>query len=692
MSIDPHSPNRVRLSVIGPVRLETADSEPIKLPRRAYQVLAGLALAPEHEMLRTDITEIVWPLSEPKSRDVLLHQTRRAILEALRSSTPEPAVVFERRFIRLDSTYIEVDYNRAVLIAGRAIESSDARIVLESASTFDQIARSAVLLADFPANFDADRSVFNELRHSVLVAGWSAAVQLGDLSKEIAFERRLRETGFTAPLSRSELVHRTVEINHAKTFAQNPSVTKDDNRNRNTKPQKQRRFVVSVLLGFGLIATILPMCLLRIGLTNKSGSPIFFTYPNNERVTCIAIGTKALPKGETAVLTSSVLSNGISRFKLHKISRDGQLRWSTPLEVSGFDSPTIFSISADRTGNIFAIGKVLVKQTTPESTTANWYPIVLRITSEGTNSNGTILPYVYLGDGSDMRNDPDHNGGVWVATHIAHSEHGSSLAVCHIGANGPLGPFKVLGDADLQVTNVFTSTNGSVVVIGSNGTDSEGKPIGAFITKLGMMGRTLWYTPINGTLEHLTTAVKKHDDVVSLLVRQTADPVTAKSSKKTSLLMVSANTGKVVKKIPLDHSDENSHYYLAASTDTNDYVIASTESSPGGSNNIGFIFANSASNEASLKISANIANTSRINGISYLSSAGSRTFRALVNVAMSGKNNQKATLYVHKDQARDIEISSLSSLGEVLPMNIDKGVAAINTGNTFQLMRLDDIR
>jgi hypothetical protein len=133
-------------------------------------------------------------------------------------------------------------------------------------------------------------------------------------------------------------------------------------------------------------------------------------------------------------------------------------------------------------------------------------------------------------------------------------------------------------------------------------------------------------------------------------------------------------------------------YYLTASTNTNDYVIASTENSPGGSNNIGFIFANSASNEASLKISANIANTSRINGISYLSSAGSRTFRALVNVTMSGKNNQKATLYVHKDRARDIEMSSLSGLGDVLPTNVDKGIAAINIGNTFQLMRLDDIR
>jgi hypothetical protein len=176
------------------------------------------------------------------------------------------------------------------------------------------------------------------------------------------------------------------------------------------------------------------------------------------------------------------------------------------------------------------------------------------------------------------------------------------------------------------------------------------------------------------------------------VTKQTVPDNAKTPTNNSKLISINLISGKILKSISLDNPMVDQTYYLTASTDTNDYVIASTESSPGGSNNIGFIFANNASNEATLKISANIANTSRINSISYLSSAGSRTFRALVNVTMSGKNNQKATLYVHKDQARDIEISSLSSLGEVLPMNIDKGVAAINTGNTFQLMRLDDIR
>jgi hypothetical protein len=247
-------------------------------------------------------------------------------------------------------------------------------------------------------------------------------------------------------------------------------------------------------------------------------------------------------------------------------------------------------------------------------------------------------------------------------------------------------------NAKTRIAKLFPILDGSVVALGSNGNVRGGTKAGTFVTKLGQGGRTVWYTPLDGSLDTTAAAVQTHSDTLALVTKQTVPDNAKTPTNNSKLISINLISGKILKSISLDNPMVDQTYYLAASTDTNDYVIASTESSPGGSNSIDFIFANSASNEASLKISANIANTSRINSISYLSSAGSRTFRALVNVTMSGKNNQKATLYVHKDQARDIEISSLSSLGEVLPMNIDKGVAAINTGNTFQLMRLDDIR
>ena len=688
MSIDTPSLNHIRLSVIGPVRIETPDTEPVKLPRRAYQVLAGLALAPEHKMLRTDITKIVWPLSEPKSQDVLLHQTRRAIVDALQIYISEPPVVFFDRVITLDVTYIDIDIVQASLLARRVLESNDLTSIIDLTTRFDGLAGSAVLLADFPGTFDAERCAFNDLRHSVLLAGWAAAVQLGDVTREAAFEHRLRNTGYTAQLSKTTLAH-SAEANSAKRLVQSPVFTPDDKDKKVAKPWRGGKIVIATLLSFGLITAILSMRFLRSEPVHKQSPHTFFTYSNYGPTISKAIGVWVLPGADIAVLTSKTVSNAPARYFLHRVSPNGSLRWSTPLELSGFDRATSYTISGDTTGNLFVMGKVFVSQSGLVSPTPGWHPIVMRIASDGTISRSVIIPYPYRGEGSDFVCVPDNTGGIWVSMLISHNKRGPSTALCHIEKNGSLVSMSVMHNPKAHVSKLFTSPDGSVIMIGSAGSDGTGRQTGILITKLGLMGRTLWSTPINGTLDQVMRAVQYRDDLISMVVKHPRSSSDDNPVGKASLIMIKAKTGKIDNKITLDDPDETEHFYLATSDRSNDYVIASTSST---SNDIGFIFADSASNEATLKISANIANTSHINGISYLSSAGSRTFRALVNVTMSGKANQKATFYVHKDRARDIEMSSLSDLGEIPPMNIDKGVAAINTGNTFKLMRLDDIR
>lgn len=692
MSIDPHSPNRVRLSVIGPVRLETADSEPIKLPRRAYQVLAGLALAPEHEMLRTDITEIVWPLSEPKSRDVLLHQTRRAILEALRSSTPEPPVVFNNRVISLDVTYITLDIDQASDLAKISNDSNLPDQVLQASVVFEQLAGSAALMADFPGSFESERKAFNALRQDVYRAGWQAAVALGEDTTATLFEKRLRETGYTEPLAK--VASNLSNIEPAFVFpVQESAITLPKiETNRSHFPASKRILLTGALIALGVIASTVMIQSNHGGTAHNQNQRPYFTYSHNAPGSTAATAVKALTNGDTAVMASLTPNRGAISHIVHKVSNVGKLLWSTPFELRGFDRAIGSTITVDSLGNVFAIGKVIVSEGSWLNAKPGWHPVVLRITPEGMFSRGAIIPYPYRGDGTDFQCAPDNTGGLWVSTHIYHGTRGPSTALCHVKKDGSIGSLTVMPNAKTRIAKLFPILDGSVVALGSNGNVRGGTKAGTFVTKLGQGGRTVWYTPLDGSLDTTAAAVQTHSDTLALVTKQTV-PADAKTPTNNSkLISINLISGKILKSISLDNPMVDQTYYLTASTDTNDYVIASTESSPGGSNNIGFIFANSASNEASLKISANIANTSRINGISYLSSDGSRTFRALVNVTMSGKNNQKATLYVHKDPARDIEMSSLSSLGEVLPMNIDKGVAAINTGNTFQLMRLDDIR
>ena len=692
MSIDKQSLNQIRLSVIGLVRIETPDAEPIKLPRRAYQVLAALALAPEHKMLRTDVTEIVWPQSDAKSRDVLLHQSRRSILDAFPSSIPVPPVVFINRVISLDVTYLTLDIDQARDLAKISIENDLPHQVLQASVKFEQLAGSAALIANFPDTFDAERNAFNALRQDVYRAGWQAAVALGEDTTATLFEKRLHETGDIAPLSTTTRKFSNIEPTFTIPVQENALPRPKIETKRSSLPASKIILLAVALLAIGVIAATVMIRSNRGGTSHKQSQRAYFTYSNNASGCTQATVVKSLKNGDIAVMASVTPSGGAVKHIVHKVSKVGKLLWSTPFELSGFDDPKGLTITVDTLGNVFALGKVFVSQSGLLNITPGWYPVILRINSEGMISRGVVVPYPYRGDGTDYQSAPDNAGGVWVTMHISHGTRGPSTALCHISKDASISGLTVIPNANTRITKLFSTLDGFVVALGSNMNARGATKTGTFVTKYGDGGRTVWSTPVDGTLDASVAAIQNNSDSLALVTKQTVSNNSKTPAIKSKLFNINLISGKIIKSIPLENSMVDQTYYLTASANTNDYVIASTENSPGGSNNIGFIFANSASNEASLKISANIANTSRINGISYLSSAGSRTFRALVNVTMSGKNNQKATMYVHKDRARDIEMSSLSGLGDVLPTNVDKGIAAINIGNTFQLMRLGDIR
>lgn len=691
MSTDTPSLNQIRLSVIGPVRLKTPDSEHIKLPRRAYQVLASLALAPDHKMLRTEITEVVWPLSDAKSRDVLLHQTRRSILDAFRSCIPEPAVTFLNRVISLDVTYITLEIEEARALAKLANDSNTPTQILQASVMFERLAGSAALMADFPGSFESERKAFNALRWDVYHAGWQAAVALGEDTTATILERRLRETGYTEPLAKMAGSISNIEPTLVLPVQCNEVAPPKIETKRFRLTASKRILLAGTLLAVGAIASTVMIRRNRVRTPHTQNQVTYFTYSNNASGTTQATAVKALKNGDAAVMASVTQNDGTVKQVVHKVSNVGKLLWSTPFELRGFDRAIASTITVDSLGNLFAMGKVFVSQGNLIDATSGWYPVILWITPEGMISRGVVIPYPYRGDGTDFQSAPDNTGGVWVSMNIVHGSRGPGMALCHAKNDGSISSLTVMANAKTRIAKLVPILDGSVVALGSYGNVRDGKKAGTFVTKLGEGGQTIWSTPLVGSLATTVAAIKNHDDTLALVTNHTVAANAQTLTNQSKLVSINLISGKIVKSIPLDNPIVNHSYHLTASTNTNDYVVASTESSPSGSSNITFIFVNSASNSASLKFSANIPNTSRISGISYLSSDGSRTFRALVNVTMSGKNNKKATLYVHKDRERDIEISPLSHLGEVLPLNIDKGIAAINSGNTFSLMRLDHV-
>ena len=172
----------------------------VKLTRKLWYVLALLAIAPDAEMLRAELTALSWPLSDERSRDVLMHKWRKTAVDAFAELGVSPIIVISERFVKFDTTLVTIDYIECLRIGNTLLSSQGAAATLEAAIEFDALASDQVLLSGYPEAFETQRTEFDALRIQCLERGWKAAVTCSNNEAATQFADRLRKLGYTGDL------------------------------------------------------------------------------------------------------------------------------------------------------------------------------------------------------------------------------------------------------------------------------------------------------------------------------------------------------------------------------------------------------------------------------------------------------------------------------------------------------------
>lgn len=369
------------LKLMGRGEIHAADSlAEVKLTRKTWYVLALLATAPDTEMLRLELTEIAWPLSDDRSRDVLLHKWRKSVVDAFAELGAQPVVVISERVVKLDTTLIKIDYLECLRIGNVILNSLSAAETLQAALEFDDLATDQDLIAGHPEAFETQRAEFNALRIQCLERGWRAAITCGDDTSAERFSDRLRALGFTGTLiaepETDEFVLR-----------------------KGSKPRDFSRGIAAALL-VGLISA--PVILGKLSqpppARRMSGNLIpdqaptyigrFIQYeykpkPEDNVTLSEAVASVQVPGGG-AVTTGVVRYKNMEQQILTvRTSRNRKLLWSTLTPRANGIQYFPEHIVTDKFGNIFVGAHIQILKSNAIGKRPGMYPALIKYGSDG---------------------------------------------------------------------------------------------------------------------------------------------------------------------------------------------------------------------------------------------------------------------------------------------------------------------
>ena len=437
-------------------------STEVKLTRKIWYVLALLATAPNAEILRSELTEIAWPLSDDRSRDVLMHKWRKAVVDAFAELGASPVVVISERLVTLDTTLITIDYLECLRIGTTILASLSAAATLEATIEFDALATDQILLAGHPEAFETQRAEFDALRIQCLERGWKAAITCGNEEASTLFANRLRSLGFTGHL-------------HIEADTDEFVIRKDS---------KPRNFTqgIAALLVLGLFAT--PIILGRISQPPPAprmsgnlfpdqaptdiGRYIQYEYqpkPEDQVTQSEAIATVQVP-GHGTVTTGTVRHKNLDQQILTvRTTADRKLVWSTLTpQVQGFQYfPQ--HITSDKFGNVFVGAHVNIMIKESSGRVPGLYLALLKYSPDGKLLSTSISQYPQDRIPHLIRIVSDLEGGAWLFS-TGYKDAGSvSILRMHLKPSGVLEDALPTGKGVAELTAVVQGAKGENFLI-----------------------------------------------------------------------------------------------------------------------------------------------------------------------------------------------------------------------------------
>jgi len=651
------------LKLMGRGEIHAADSATeVKLTRKIWYVLALLATAPDTEMLRSELTEIAWPLSDDRSRDVLMHKWRKSVVDAFAELGAHPVVVISERVAKLDTTLIKIDYLECLRIGNLIIRSLIATETLQSALEFDDLATDQVLIAVHPEAFETQRAEFDALRIQCLERGWRAAIACGDNTSAERFSNRLQSLGFTGTLSSEQ---ETSEF-----------VLRDG-----SKPRDFSRGIAAALL-LGLMCT--PVILGKLSqprpAQRMSGNLIpdqaptyigrFIQYeykpkPDENVTLSEAVATVQVLGGD-AITTGVVRHRNLDQQILTvRTSKKRKLIWSTLTpQIQGMQYfPE--AVITDKLGNVFVGAHVNIMSEVAAGRKPGRYLALLKY-----NTNGKLLSTSISTSREDkplhlIRVVSDTQGGAWLFTTGKNGTTSVSIRAMHLKASGALDDEISIGKGIAELTSVAQGSQGENYLFSTvynvknrdNGSDWQ-------VQRVSKDGKLEWTTRIDGPAHiddfHSDGTVSANGDVLVYgpLATTTFDGVIRTLP---SVVRLDARNGRIKKLEQTQTHFLNTRVMLSPVPTLDMYVLGIYDLAQQGSDSVYFYRSRPSDDFSSLSLSVGLPKKMKAKRIVSMYYRGSiASFSALLQ-PLESPGQRLALIYVNKYSGTDITTGILTT-------------------------------
>jgi len=660
---------RPLLCLLGECEL-TVDGSPVpfQLTRKLWYVLALVASSQNAQMMRRELSEAVWPLSDEKSRNVLLHNWRRAVVAASKPIIPDVPVLVTEDDVSITTKHIDIDYQECIRFAKIALSSDDAHIVLKAGTAFDAIAADKTLIPMFASSFIELREQFDKQRLAVLRRSWQAEAYLNPEAQALSsqFESRLRTLGDANTIGSPTLPFKSL-ISDVEAPTQKGTVL-----------PAAGQLAACVIIGIIIAAPIVlgsrstpQKQSLRVLHGSKVHKPVtdinryvLFQLRDNRIQTSSATAICITPKNQIIAAGKATLTSGDEQGLLVMLSASEGTKWVTRLTSDKGITTTPKQIFSTEGGRIYVASELSADRDNARKLAPGSYLAVSVFSSDGQR----LFERVHLGQieqnaSSPIRITSDLKGGIH-AFALSAREH--ATVALHVPAGPPTNKqLAITGyPKGFRMTDAIADNKGHLFVLGHLPVKtSAGERLDWHIQAFDKAYKTLWSRDIAGDVHQADAPLRGVINAMGDLVAYGPLPAQNKRNRGhnvATMVTISPSSGEVILRNSFNFGVQDPNFALRPLTMGKSAAIAVLYQPPDASDSFSIHRFGIDTTDTALTMSMQFPGNKRINSIVsfYINSNGVVT--SLLQRSKE-KLSTTALTYVSMFIGRGIETGDLSA-------------------------------
>ena len=665
----------------------TVGGNPItkRITRKLWYVFALIATSPTCQLGRVELTEAAWPLSDDKTRNVLLYMWRRSFMDAIETISSAVPVLITETHVAIDPTAISIDFHECSRLAKIALCSEDALAVRDAGLAFDALAGGKILLQSFPSAFVDIRREFDTTRKAVLRRAWQAQAHCDPTSATSSFEMRLRELGDSNPIG-------TPSLPFSPLLGQSAPTTRKAIV-RPTAVQLAAATMIGVIfttpIVLGLINT--PSKDVRpIGLSRKINKPnadlsncILFQLSKTDIKQSLATAITRTPSGQIIVAGNAIRRSGMHQTTTAMLDKSGKVRWLTMLDCGKGLIYTPAQVLHTINGRTFVASQVQAEPGNIRRLAPGSYLSITTFAQDGNRIAEQIHPDPILENPKlPIRLTAGPTGG---AIAFANASNQSAPILLHAPANSAPAP-GIQFPATFLITDAITNEKSTQFILGYIVIrTAAGIRRDWHVQALNPFGKALWSKTITGAVGLKFTNVRGTFNGRGDLVAYGSLPSPDKRNGGrliASMVTLSPTTGAVIQRDHYDSESQNPDFALCNFQNAMASVVGVTQRSPNGSEQITIHRFGNEETDTALTLTVRLPRHQRVDSVISLNFDSNGALNALLRPTPQ-KSSNVALTYVRKYYGREVSTGSLSASVPHAYIASTNGLVAGHYNNSF---------